>query len=105
MSSYESSLRKQALVDEISELALDAKKYPLARGSSIPSIFFTDLENRFGVPRSGSMDSKAATFCDFFGVPWSKDCDSAYAESGGGGTVTKMGLIQLLEAVKIALDK
>jgi len=105
LSLYEIPLRKQALVDAISTLALNSKEFTLARGSSIPAEFFLDLESRFGVPRSGSMDSKAVTFCDYFGVAWSEDCDSAYSKSGGGGTVTKKGLIQLLEAVKIALGE
>lgn len=104
-SSYESVLHKQELVDAISDIALGSKKYTLGRGSSIPSMFFQDLENKFGVPRSGGMDSKAATFCDYFGVAWTQECDSANSKSGGGGTVTRYGLLQLLEAVKIALRK
>jgi hypothetical protein len=51
------------------------------------------------------MESKAATFCDFFGIEWTKDCDSSETPSGGGGTVTKRGLEVLLMAVKRGLAK
>jgi hypothetical protein len=49
------------------------------------------------------MDSKAATFCNFFGVEWDSECDSAISPSGGGGTVTKIGLLHILKAVNIAI--
>ena len=41
-------------------IALDSKNYPLSNGSSIPKIFFQDLENRFSIPVSNGMESKAA---------------------------------------------
>ena len=105
MSSYETSLSKQQLVNAISDIALDSKCYPLSKGSSIPADFFVDLEFKFGIPRSRGMDSKAATFCDYFGVPWNEGCDSAHSFSGGGGTVTRAGLLQILVAVKIAVQR
>ena len=104
-SHIEKNLSKQLLVNQISILALDSKKYPLSNGSSIPKIFFQDLENRFSIPVSNGMESKAATFCDYFGVLWTSDCDSSETPSGGGGTVTKRGLEVLLLAVERALAK
>lgn len=104
-SRLEKGLSKQNLVNEISILALNSKSYPLSNGSSIPSNFFVDLENRFGIPVAKGMESKAATFCDFFGIEWTKDCDSSETPSGGGGTVTKRGLEVLLMAVKRGLAK
>ncbi len=86
-------------------LALDSKGYPLSNGSSIPKVFFQDLENRFSIPVSSGMESKAATFCDYFGVDWTSECDSSESPSGGGGTVTKKGLEVLLTAVERALLK
>ncbi len=104
-SRIEKGLSKQSLVNEISTLALNSKTYTLSNGSSIPSNFFVDLEDRFGIPVAKGMESKAATFCDFFGVEWTKECDSSETPSGGGGTVTKKGLEVLLIAVKRALAK
>lgn len=104
-SRVEKGLSKQSLVNEISAIALNSKKYTLSNGSSIPSNFFIDLEDRFGIPVAKGMESKAATFCDFFGVEWTKECDSSETPSGGGGTVTKRGLEVLLVAVKRGLEK
>lgn len=96
-------LSKQEIVDKISNLVLNSKNYPLSTGSSIPLQFYSDLESRFGIPVAKGMDSKAATFCNHFGIEWNSDCDSAISPSGGGGTVTKIGLLHILEAVKIAI--
>lgn len=104
-SRIEKGLSKQSLVNEISAIALNSKIYTLSNGSSIPSNFFIDLEDRFGIPVAKGMESKAATFCDFFGVEWTKECDSSETPSGGGGTVTKRGLEVLLVAVKRGLEK
>lgn len=104
-SRIEKGLSKQSLVNEISAIALNSKTYTLSNGSSIPSNFFIDLEDRFGIPVAKGMESKAATFCDFFGVEWTKECDSSETPSGGGGTVTKRGLEVLLVAVKRGLEK
>ncbi len=104
-SPVEKYLTKQELVNQISVMALNSKKYPLSNGSSIPKIFFQDLENRFSIPVSNGMESKAATFCDYFGVQWNSECDSSETPSGGGGTVTKRGLEVLLIAVTRALSK
>jgi hypothetical protein len=99
------NLSKQELVNQISMMALNSKEYPLSNGSSIPKVFFQDLENRFSIPASNGMESKAATFCDYFGVEWTSECDSSESPSGGGGTVTRTGLEVLLLAVKRALVK
>lgn len=104
-SKLEKSLSKQNLVNRISFLALSNKSYSLSTGSSIPSDFFVDLENRFSIPVSNGMESKAATFCDYFGVEWTSECDSSETPSGGGGTVTKKGLEVLLIAVERAISR
>jgi hypothetical protein len=100
---YEKELQKQAIVDLISELALDGKTYELSNGSSIPNKFFSDLGLRFGVPVAKGMDTKAATICVFLNVEWTSQCDSSNSPSGGGGTVTKTGLLHLLAATRKAL--
>lgn len=103
ISSIEQHLQKQEIVNLISSMALSNKVYKLSNGSSIPKRFFADLERRFGIPVSKSMDSKAAMICSYYGIEWSTDCDSSESPSGGGGTVTKLGLLHLLAATKKGL--
>lgn len=94
---------KQEIVDSIAHLAGLQGQYSLSRGSSVPSSLFRDLENTFRIPVSHGMEGKAATFCDYYGVEWNDTCDSAVSPSGGGGTVTKTGLLQLYKAVEKAI--
>ena len=103
--SDELALSKQEIVNLISELALNGKLYPLSNGSSIPKKFFTDLEIRFGIPVSHGMESIGAATCNFFNIEWTSQCDSSDSPSGGGGTVTKTGLLHILYAVKKGLAK
>jgi len=104
-SAYERALRKQEIVNIISELALNGRDYELSKGSSIPNKFFGDLGLRFGVPIARGMDMKAATICNHLKVDWPAECDSSNSPSGGGGTVTKMGLLHLLVATRKALQE
>lgn len=103
ISRIEQHLQKQEIVNLISSMALSNKTYELSNGSSIPKRFFADLERRFGIPISKNMDSKAAMICSYYGIEWTADCDSSESPSGGGGTVTKQGLLHLLAATKKAL--
>jgi hypothetical protein len=98
-------MTKQELVNQISETAQLNKSYKLAKGSSIPSQFFVDLERKFGIPHSRGMESRAAAFCDFYDVEWDAACDSSLSASGGGGTVTRHGLEVLLSAVARAMER
>lgn len=100
---YEKSMQKQEIVNLISELALQGSNYELSKGSSIPNKFFSDLGLRFGVPVARGMDTKAATICAYLNVDWTPECDSSNSISGGGGTVTKTGLLHLLAATRKAL--
>jgi hypothetical protein len=99
------SQTKQDLVDEICKIANLGETFELFRGSSIPIQFFQKLERRFSIPIARGMEVKAETFCIYFGVPWTSDCDSSSSPSGGGGTVTKVGLLRLKQAVKIGLER
>ena len=100
---HEKTMQKQEIVDLISELVLEGKTYELSNGSSVPNKFFSDLGLRFGVPVAKGMDTKAATICSFLNVEWTSQCDSSNSPSGGGGTVTKTGLLHLLAATRKAL--
>jgi hypothetical protein len=67
-------------------------------GSSIPSVLFDELVRRFGVP-PGSMPEVAEAVARMANVPWDENCDSRHTVSGGGSTVTAVGLNRLAEAV------
>ncbi|MDP1711661.1 MAG: hypothetical protein Q8K86_04290 [Candidatus Nanopelagicaceae bacterium] len=90
---------KQEIVDAIVTLAELSGSYKLSRGSSVPAALFVDLENAYLIPVAHGMEGKAATFCDYYGIEWTDYCDSSISPSGGGGTVTKFGLLQLYKAV------
>jgi len=96
---------KQSIVNDICTLANLGETFKLLRGSSIPIQFFQKLERRFSIPIANGMEVKAETFCSFFGIEWTTDCDSSSSPSGGGGTVTKIGLLKIKEAVKVAIER
>ena len=96
---------KQSLINEICLMANLGETFKLLRGSSIPIQFFQKLERRFSIPIANGMEVKAETFCNYFGIEWTSDCDSSSSPSGGGGTVTKIGLLKIKEAVQIAIEK
>jgi hypothetical protein len=105
MSALESELlklNKQQIVDQICEIAKLPQSFPLSRGSSVPNQLFIALEEKFHVPSANGMHGKAAAFCDHFDVPWDSQCDSVESPSGGGGTVTKIGLVRIALAVSKA---
>lgn len=96
---------KQEIVNDICLIANLGETFKLFRGSSIPLQFFQKLERRFSIPIANGMEVKAETICSYFGIEWTKECDSSKSPSGGGGTVTKIGLLKIKEAVKIAIEK
>ena len=103
MSNLKKPKSKQQLVDEIAAVAQLQGRFKLGVGSSIPSSFFDSLQNKFHTPRTKGMENIAAVICVENGFDWDETCDSSMSPSGGGGTVTKKGLEQLLLAVKKAV--
>lgn len=93
---------KQELLDLICETANIDARFKVGVGSSIPSDFFRVLQDKYIPFRAKGMENIGALICAEYGVAWTKECDSSLSPSGGGGTVTKKGLIQILNAIETA---
>jgi hypothetical protein len=70
-------------------------------GSSVPSPFFEAVRLRFGLPK-GTMPAIAEAVVQKAGGQWAPEFDSRGSLSGGGSTVTALGL-QALERAMAAL--
>ena len=92
--------QKKQTMQEICEL-LDMEQIHPTTGSSIPSIFFSEIAAKMGVPTSGTMPVLAKRIIEFARLPWKLEYSSEHAPSGGGGTVTNLGLVALKNAVLI----
>jgi hypothetical protein len=87
-------------MDEICEL-LEMDPIQPTIGSSIPSIFFTEIASKLGIPTNGTMPTIARRIVESTHLPWKVEYSSEHKPSGGGGTVTTLGLGAILTAVKI----
>lgn len=87
--------------DTLAELCrlLDIAPLSIGVGSSVPRELFDALATRYGVPR-GTMPEVGEAVCRRAGLPWTEDCDSRGTLSGGGSTVTHVGLRQILRAMQ-----
>ena len=92
--------QKKQTMREICEL-LEMDQIQPTAGSSIPSIFFSEIASKMGVPSSGTMPVLAKRIIEFARLPWKLEYSSEHAPSGGGGTVTNLGLVALKNAVLI----
>ena len=99
------NLTKQELLDLICETANIDARFKVGVGSSIPSDFFRVLQDKYSSINTTGMENIAALICHEYGVEWTSECDSSFSPSGGGGTVTKTGLIQLLQAIRLAVAR
>lgn len=95
---------KQELLDLIvAEFSGDGSdpmpRYLATEGKSLPREFFVDLARRCAVPSTGSMPTIARRVVETFGWPYRNISDSSETKSGGGSTVTRPGLYQILVAV------
>lgn len=82
---------KQEVLNDITELLGMDRIVPLGVGSSIPSEVFEIAAQRVGVP-SGSMPEICEAIVLKSGQIYSPDFDSRKTFSGGGSTVTLLGL-------------
>lgn len=94
------SPNKRKCMEEICEL-LEIEPILPTVGSSIPSIFFTEIAAKLGVPTNGTMPTIAKRIIESSHLPWKVEYSSEHQPSGGGGTVTTLGLAGILTAVKI----
>jgi hypothetical protein len=92
--------KKSQLMREIAELLGIPEVLPTV-GSSIPSVFFTSVASEMGVPIVPGMPSLARKIIESSHLTWRTEFSSEAMPSGGGGTVTALGLMQVKNAVLI----
>ena len=92
---------KQILADKIAETAGIAKVQQ-STGSTIPTEFYRSLAAALGVVLEEGMSGPAIAqkVVRGAGLEWPKDADSSATPSGGGGTITAIGLKVLLAATE-----
>lgn len=93
---------KNQIIKEITDL-LGLPTVETTVGSSIPSVFFSDVASAMGIPIVSGMPIMARRIIENAGLLWHPDFSSETAPSGGGGTVTALGLLQVRNAVLIWL--
>jgi len=98
MSFVPSKTKKDALGRLGAALGYD---FPLYVGSSVPKELFTAATHRAGVSDDGQMPDRAERVVEKAGLVWDSKCDSRDTPSGGGATVTLVGLNRLLEAIQL----
>lgn len=91
---------KTQIMRDIAEI-LGSEVISPTRGSSIPRIFFSDVASHLGIPQIGTMPELARRIIEFAHLEWHDDFSSELAPSGGGGTVTALGLLQIKNAVLV----
>lgn len=74
-------------------------------GSSVPRVFFSDIATQMGSQTLGTMPLTARAIIEMNGLDWHDDFSSEQTPSGGGGTVTALGLLQVKNAVLVWLGK
>lgn len=70
-------------------------------GSSVPSVFFTSIASEMGLPTVNGMPAMAKIIILNAHLTWHDEFSSELAPSGGGGTVTALGLMQVKNAVLV----
>jgi hypothetical protein len=89
---------KNSVLEEIAMLA-DIRVYATVAGSTIPRIFFAEMAELFGVSNDGDAPKVLKRCLDSAGMAWNPLYDASRSASGGGGTVTLLGLEALRDAV------
>lgn len=92
--------QKGQIMQEISIL-LGLPELKPGVGSSVPSLFFTSIASEMGIPVVQGMPNMARKIIEGSHLPWYPEFSSEGMPSGGGGTVTALGLLQLKNAVLV----
>ncbi len=93
---------KWQTMQEVCEL-LGIQLHRPGKGSSVPLIFFSDIASHMGIPQQSSMPALARAIIERSHLPWLDSFSSEHTNSGGGSTVTALGLLQIKNAVLIWL--
>lgn len=94
--------KKSQTMREICEL-LGISEMSTTIGSSVPRVFFSDIATQMGCQTLGTMPMTARAIIEMSGLDWHEDFSSEQSPSGGGGTVTALGLLQVKNAVLVWL--
>ena len=92
--------KKSQIMTEISQL-LGIPEIAPTVGSSIPSIFFTSIASEMGIHSIHGMPAMARKIIENSHLAWHDEFSSELAPSGGGGTVTALGLLQVKNAILV----
>jgi hypothetical protein len=95
---------KWQTMQEVCEL-LGIPLHRPSKGSSVPQIFFSDIASHMGIPQQSSMPALARAIIERAHLPWLDSFSSEHTNSGGGSTVTALGLLQIKNAVLIWLGR
>lgn len=95
---------KWQTMQEVCEL-LGMPLHRPGKGSSVPQIFFSDIASHMGIPQQSSMPALARAIIERAHLTWLDSFSSEHTNSGGGSTVTALGLLQIKNAVLIWLGK
>ena len=100
MNMTRSVAKKSQTMREIS-LLLGLPEISPTKGSSVPSVFFNSVAGEMGIPVVNGMPRMARKIIEAAHLPWRDNFSSEIAPSGGGGTVTALGLMQVKNAVLV----
>lgn len=93
---------KQDYLNWLCDLA-GIERLRLGRGGSVPKAVFEAFGPVFEDSVNGSMPATAQRMVESVELPWEAHFDSRNSPSGGGSTVSKDGLKQLLKAAEMVL--
>jgi hypothetical protein len=91
---------KQDVLNDIARI-IGRDPYAVSIGSTELKAALTDIDEalRLGLDTDVSKPELAEAIARRAGLDWDEDCDSRHTPSGGGSTVTLLGLQRLREAV------
>jgi hypothetical protein len=82
---------------------LDVPEMGLSPGSTIPAEIFYLVARQLGIEPEGSMPILGEAIAHAAGLEWGRDCDSRHTKSGGGSTVTLVGMNRMIEALEASV--
>jgi len=92
---------KQDVLNDIA-MMIGRRPYPVSVGSTELKAALTDINEalRLGLDPDVSKPELAEAIARRAELAWDLDCDSRHTPSGGGSTITLVGLQRLREAVR-----
>lgn len=101
---------KQDALNRICDV-LGLPRQDIGRGSTEPTEPLREACRQLGISDSGPKPTLGARIADFGGLPWNttgptdERCDSTMSPSGGGATITLVGLNRILEVIEARIGR